>query len=624
MEGSKNSPECAATASVTLINPYKKASAGRAKTTTTQHSSNRDASSASSSSCAFYSSSSSSYHRFQNVESVNIHPYKATQCLRSDQHLVVSAAHLRLDEDSEHPTAALSQESSLTLITIDDNSHEETDFDPYNAISPKRGDTGIGQLVASPDRMHPTLHSPSKTTPIATTILNPYAKTKKTDYAFQVNCNTDKTPSENQQSQITDHPVNAQQPGKNISSLVLSSPPPHSSPQSPRLPPEMLVPDNDPLQTPFIERKRTATLSATEIVNPYRKKQLQTLEGHLTNEQGEPPRPPHLEKLFQRTKMKEILSSIANTPLPQNMDIFEKFFASLLQVPAWVHFESAVQKDDWLSRQVWSTICQRLCLAIPPSPIQDQYDSAPAHFRNRATLVLEEARHSISHGLSSRWRSEYQEQGLSKSLMGTIEPIRARASSGWKDRFQCATVTFGSDTPFTHDQMDYIRPGTVYECCPCFAARSIANSVLSVATGFSRRDGKIDHPVFSFHMMVFVRELPSLLKKDKYTKFKLYPIAILNTELRSFEALMIDPEKVAFIDELMGKGRAVVRTDEQNAAEKPVSLDENDEAIRQRLRPLNPAQNEAAKAFLDSPENSITLVQGPPGTGESIGFSEFL
>lgn len=355
--------------------------------------------------------------------------------------------------------------------------------------------------------------------------------------------------------------------------------------------------------TPMTLKRPGRSAPTSNVVNPYKKKR--TLGLHPTTASGQSQRLIMAQKKGNDTSSSDDGSSM-NEPLPQKMNIFEKFFASLLRSSALVYYQAAEGNDDETQIELWSTLCRRHGFDLPPcSPIQDQYDSAEEHFQVRACLVLEEARHAISQGLFAKWGGA-SARGRGGSP-GTIPSIFAHSAEGGNSHGH-VRVTFHNRTPFVREQLLHIRPGTVYECLPREASGSIEHAVLGVVTNAARFEAKC-----ALELMVFTQELPSLLKRNRSIEFRLTPLASLITELRSFEALTKDPAGISFLDNLMGSESTSVRKEEdkKSAASKnmydPTAL---------RLRRLNDTQSKAAWSFLNAPENSITLVQGPPGTGE--------
>ena len=86
---------------------------------------------------------------------------------------------------------------------------------------------------------------------------------------------------------------------------------------------------------------------------------------------------------------------------------FERFYAGLLRSEA---IEFLCDKKG-----LWQTICKRLRLPTPTKPLLSSYSTQQAHFSNRASLVIEEARQALSDNLrelKAGRNSNYQRSAL--------------------------------------------------------------------------------------------------------------------------------------------------------------------------------------------------------------------
>jgi len=274
------------------------------------------------------------------------------------------------------------------------------------------------------------------------------------------------------------------------------------------------------------------------------------------------------------------------------------------------------------AQALWEAICARVNLAPPQTKLPACFQDAGTHFEVRAALVMEEARHAISSPLSKKWKRN------GKAPSGTMT-----LAAHYDEKFRSnahAKIVFIKHTPFTKEELFNVRPGAVFECLPRDGQRSIHNVIIGVVGSGNRETVEKNR---SFTMFVF-RDIPT---KIEQTEWILAPLATLVTELRQFEAMTCRPTSISFLNTLLGnKDRTHIRfgdlngADSAGAAQRVESKDDDDGAgIRDYFRPvdeqeappafrlpkLNPSQEKAAFAFLESPKSAITIVQGPPGTG---------
>lgn len=313
--------------------------------------------------------------------------------------------------------------------------------------------------------------------------------------------------------------------------------------------------------------------------------------------------------------------------LPKKMNPFDRFFAALLRSSPQEFLEAHTvdQKADAL----WDVICKRVSLTALKEPIPAYVPDAQLHFDLRAALVLEEARHAISQPLAQKWnkqsRKGYSNHSNSNPT-GTMtltahyhEHVQAQSSN-----LGHAKIVFCKQLPFTKDELFNIRPGTVFECLPVDGQRSIQNVILGVVGSGKRETVEKSR---SFTLFIF-RDTPH---KVQDTDWILAPINTLITELRQYEAMTCKLSSVGFLQNLLGnKGPdnhhlwldgdekpAVTSRHDSNLTNDSMEVlqVDNEPSPMFKLPRLNPSQAKAASAFLESAQNKITIIQGPPGTG---------
>jgi hypothetical protein len=388
--------------------------------------------------------------------------------------------------------------------------------------------------------------------------------------------------------------------------------------------PRLVIPKATPVPVVAVSVSATASSTATSVVkNPYKKKYVGGAEKARLDARKK-----------QKSKGTKILrpeekERLDSQVLPRKMNPFDRFFAALLRSSPQEFLEA--QTVDSKAEALWEVICKRVNLTAPKSPIPAYVGDAQLHFNLRAALVLEEARNAISHPLAQNWKQRKIPSGTMTLTAHYLEQQQGQSSN-----LGHAKIIFCKQQPFTKDELFNIRPGTVFECLPRDAHRSIQNVILGVV-GSSKRE-QIEKSR-SFPLFIF-RDTPH---KVEDTDWILTPINTLITELRQYEAMTCKLSSVAFLHSLLGnKGATHTRFDDEND-EKPAaaSLGEDSKvtqgAIEDYFPPmkvdvdapspmfklprLNPSQAKAASAFLDSAPNSITIIQGPPGTGTNISTS---
>lgn len=319
--------------------------------------------------------------------------------------------------------------------------------------------------------------------------------------------------------------------------------------------------------------------------------------------------------------------------VPRGLSPFERFFAGLLKGEA-----SDFMQTDTLD--TWNAICKRLRLPFPQGPLKHYYDDQKQHFLYRASLVIEEARYSISQGLremhrksleepkqtknqnSQRQQQRYQGRRAppSNTMVLSLTGVETREKTG-----HC-TLTFVKETggPFTPNEVQSLRQGTIFACVSENLAATVPNSVLGCILA-SNREAMINSK--SFSVMVF-----KPVSKSQESIWRLTPVTSLLTEQRKFEACVSsNTANIPFLLPLLGgKKPTHIKFSEQengdlvsvkvehkgNCEDKLVSKRDMDKAGF-TIPTLNKTQEKAAATFLNSQPNTITLIQGPPGTGKT-------
>ena len=299
--------------------------------------------------------------------------------------------------------------------------------------------------------------------------------------------------------------------------------------------------------------------------------------------------------------------------LPIRMNPMERFCAALLRSSAaeFVQSESSPAKGVAL----WKTTCRRVGLQAPETPLLPRYDRSHVHFALRAALVLEEARHTLAQPLAARWNQMQRGKRVPGiAMVLKVQHFETNQDSGH------ARVVLRKEAPFTRDELYHLRTATVLECQVRDGPRTI--DAVQLAVIFSSNRGQVEAKrEFS---ATFFRQLPS---DWKGCEILVRPVETLVTTLRSFEAMTVNPDRVAFLHNLMGVNAAThTRFDDNGVATKSQvkSLSDYFPAVDTtpktssifRLPTLNATQEKASAAFLKSKPNTLTLIQGPPGEFE--------
>jgi hypothetical protein len=345
--------------------------------------------------------------------------------------------------------------------------------------------------------------------------------------------------------------------------------------------------------------------------------------------------------------------------LPLKMNTFERFFAALLRSPVSDFVQSAAINDNAAaaaSLALWKTICRRVGLVPPTQPLSSCYrHDYVAHFGLRAALVLEEARHAIAASLlrmpmTTTTTSLSNDAGRNKKSRGggpqkpgsscsvptfamtkhLVEPSNSHGH---------VRVTFVKSSPqkFTTAELYHIRPGAVVQCTVGTMVR------LGVICNANRDQVMASQCI---HCLFF--------QSDDWhpdTHGTVSIVTQLVTQLRCFEAMTLaHPEKtIGFLHALVGIKHAVHTRFSEDPEDGPLvgkghteitHVTPSDLATVATVTPralspclestpqfdipsLNATQHDAAQAYLQSAPHTITLVQGPPGTGVYFIGSSF-
>jgi hypothetical protein len=218
-------------------------------------------------------------------------------------------------------------------------------------------------------------------------------------------------------------------------------------------------------------------------------------------------------------------------------------------------------------------------------------------FVSRAALVMEESRHAVSEALSRIWKVQGRNSGICVSL----KSMQTRKEPGH------VVFVFEKHTAFTTKEMYDIRPGCCFEILPP-GSLSIERSLLACVTSNAR---DIDEDCHTISLMVF-----SSFKNMPSGSWHIRPVTAMISMLRQLEACT-NAQRVSFLHALMGhKGSTHTRFESDD--ERTCTSDDQEEKKEDNvaahnlfiLPELNPSQETASHAFLNSSPNSITLVQG--------------
>jgi len=309
--------------------------------------------------------------------------------------------------------------------------------------------------------------------------------------------------------------------------------------------------------------------------------------------------------------------------IPVSIPVFERFYASLLRSEA----------NDYLgnSKELWRTICNRLALSLPTSPLPPSYRSQKDHFSNRAALVVEEARQALTdsvRSLKEDLKIQGNEASRKKRHVADFQPRHVRirdknyssssielSITGVEHKQSGHSILTFSKYPsiLSKDEILNLRQGTVVSCLDRRTSNAIENILLGVILPQNREEIIKTN---SFVVMLFRK-----IKKTNEGKWKLTPLISLLSEQRKFEACMNQmTTPVPFLLPLLGRnGSARINQDKDFQDFKSnVKREHNDHETLEiidlestfQIPLLNEMQEEAATTFLNSKSNTINLVQG--------------
>lgn len=328
-----------------------------------------------------------------------------------------------------------------------------------------------------------------------------------------------------------------------------------------------------------------------------------------------------------------------------DLPVMERFFGALLRPCVEDHF-AAYEKftsGDAKSHELWQTIVASLAASpendsaagsssstVPETPLLDQYPTVAEHFQARASLVVEEARHLISEGLVQNWCAADHHQQIRHegqiTVQATLEysssknKLRRRSKEYKEDCLGHAKIQFEKTGggSFTPQQLSYIRAGMIYECMPSDAPQHILEHCLLCVVLSANRDRLEKDGTFE---VLFSSRCKVTEKANHGITFTLTPVTHLISQLRWYEAVTCDPHSIAFLHDLMGWSKD--DNDDHHYHQATKSCESHSEGYHNKLpqydsfqyQSLNRRQREVVTQFLNAAPNSITLAQGPPGTG---------
>jgi len=325
------------------------------------------------------------------------------------------------------------------------------------------------------------------------------------------------------------------------------------------------------------------------------------------------------------------------TKISKKMRPFDRFFKSLLMSRP-IDFERSNGSES-ARRKLMQEICGRADLPLP-SRLQASCKDAREFYSTRCALVMEESRFILADAI------DHHHNGFDQFSMKLI-------LKDFNDKIGAHVLLFeniGRERLFTPQQMQDLRPGCVLEIItkgkvgetanfiPLSSSAEEDESVLgTILPQHDQFDGISKLSLLVFRKLSF---LPDCDDKPWLVR----PLTTLISEARQFEACTRAP-KVAFLSKLLGlKDSTHIRFSDSDSSETDGSdtdrKDFNDmekgngntegcenyksevekvgislSKTHLRFHNLNPTQECAAVEFLSSPSSTLTLVQGPPGTG---------
>lgn len=374
---------------------------------------------------------------------------------------------------------------------------------------------------------------------------------------------------------------------------LTTNPHTNNTPSTPAIGPPLTI------RNPYSSSKNTSTA----MVNPYTQKKPASFVGGAEQARLK-------ARKRQGKKIAVPKQANASEVVNRHMNAFDRFFTIMFKTSAAEYLKAATK--DSVAQEIWEACCRRAGVPICNNPIASVYSTASEHFSARASLVLEEARNAVSAGMGSSWSRRKQ-------------PLYLTCLVQEKSRYGGIKASFKKNVKFEKEELFNIRPGAVIQCIIRDDQPIVNNAYLGVITAANRESVEMNR---SFSVSFFVDDMPDTSKMDVSISF----ITQLVTECRCFEALTTMPH-LAFTKQLLGTPGAQLkgvhtRFEEGKSKEVETSntLDnyfrakpvEEEQSTIFKIKKLNKTQEDAAYGFLNSAPGSISIVQGPPGTGEKL------
>lgn len=312
----------------------------------------------------------------------------------------------------------------------------------------------------------------------------------------------------------------------------------------------------------------------------------------------------------------------------KTLSTIHKFFAALLQnhsIDDLLDTVTAenVQAAEEAALKILGTMCERLELPIPTESLKAKYDTPRDHMQNRASLVLEEARHTLCQGLHEllvqKKKSAFCldmivahknysfDDTTSEMMMDHNSPPADSSKKGERHvdaptRFRRAKY---EKCWFTPEEMRMLIPGLVLECS--FEHENI--TLLGLVSSWNSQSTMAEKGLLD---IIFFDPYLSLGNGTSWT-FRPVGTSFITTA-RQFAAVMEYDPLVPFFDVIRG----VQLPSERPMPPIPSSGDNRTESLTDpcvtpdqlQLPRLNESQRKASSVFLDSAEGSVTVVQG--------------
>jgi len=354
------------------------------------------------------------------------------------------------------------------------------------------------------------------------------------------------------------------------------------------------------------------------------------------------PRQPSLDRSKRRPGSRFVIR-----PYPKSMREYDRFFGCLMSssIQAIVKSETNVDIYKEVMHQACSLLNVPAIAAAPQhllpagsgsiSSPQGVYDNARSYYMSKAPLVLEESRCVIADAVAKSSRME----SFELELVSVEEKYPKLTDMAHAPVLLNFVVRGGQiDSKST-------RPGCVF---------MIKRGKLSVLACVAPSASFGQSATSSLLLMIFRRneiDLAKSIEDPNEPRYHATPLTTLISYARQIEACL-RMVKVPFMQKLLGqKGSTHIRFDNSEDSDedevvgdvheehRPIQegyyveegdirlddeVDGADEGgenmlagLLDKLSALNATQELAARAFIDSPKETLHLVQGPPGTGKS-------